>query len=57
MNEEQPNGNPWMKNLLVWGGIFLALVFAVSLFGARGDVGATRCNIPISAPRWRGQRR
>ncbi len=42
MNEEQPNGNPWMKNLLVWGGIFLALVFAVSLFGSRGDVGATQ---------------
>jgi hypothetical protein len=31
-----------MKNLLVWGGIFLALVFAVSLFGSRGDVGATQ---------------
>ncbi|MDE1916410.1 MAG: ATP-dependent zinc metalloprotease FtsH [Sphingomonadales bacterium] len=42
MNEEQPNGNPWMKNLLVWGAIFLALVFAVSLFGSRGDVGATQ---------------
>ncbi|MBW8783599.1 MAG: ATP-dependent zinc metalloprotease FtsH [Novosphingobium sp.] len=26
-----------MKSLLVWGGIFLALFFAVSLFGARGD--------------------
>jgi cell division protease FtsH len=52
MNEDQPTGNPWMKNLLVWGGIFLALVFAVSLFGSRGDVGATQMPIPISAPRW-----
>ncbi|RVU06894.1 ATP-dependent metallopeptidase FtsH/Yme1/Tma family protein [Novosphingobium umbonatum] len=40
MNEDQPNGNPWMKSLLIWGGIFLALFVAVSLFGARGDVGA-----------------
>ena len=30
MNEDQPNPNPWMKSLLVWGGIFLALFFAVA---------------------------
>ncbi|MBN9146054.1 MULTISPECIES: ATP-dependent zinc metalloprotease FtsH [unclassified Novosphingobium] len=40
MNDEQPNGNPWTKSLLVWGGIFLALFFAVSLFSARNDIGA-----------------
>ena len=28
-NEEQPSGNPWMKNLLIWGGIFLALLLVV----------------------------
>ena len=41
MNEEQPNGNPWLKSLLVWGGIFVALIVVVSLFGTRADsVGA-----------------
>lgn len=37
MNDEPPTGNPWMRSLLVWGGIFLALFFAVSLFSARTD--------------------
>ena len=37
MNDEPPNSNPWMRSLLVWGGIFLALFFAVSLFSARTD--------------------
>jgi len=41
MNEEQPNGNPWLKSLLVWGGIFMALLLVVSMFGARGDTGGT----------------
>jgi len=36
-NDEQPNGNPWIRSLLVWGGIFLALLMVVSMFGARGD--------------------
>ncbi|MEQ1497614.1 MAG: ATP-dependent zinc metalloprotease FtsH [Novosphingobium sp.] len=44
MNDEQPSGTPWMKNLLVWGGIFLALAVVVSMFNARGEVAAT----PIS---------
>ncbi|HEY0960679.1 MAG TPA: ATP-dependent zinc metalloprotease FtsH [Novosphingobium sp.] len=39
MNDEQPNGNPWVKSLFIWGGIFLALLMVVSMFGARGDVG------------------
>jgi len=46
MNEEQPNGNPWLKSLLVWGGIFMALLLVVSMFGARGDTGGTA--IPYS---------
>ena len=46
MQDDQPNGNPWMRSLLVWGGIFLALFFAVSLFGSRSDAGATQ--IPYS---------
>ncbi|MEJ5978025.1 ATP-dependent zinc metalloprotease FtsH [Novosphingobium sp. PS1R-30] len=39
MNDDQPTGNPWIKSLLVWGGIFLALLMVVSMFGARTDVG------------------
>ena len=38
-NDDQPNGNPWMKSLLMWGGIFLALLLAVSMFGPRSDAG------------------
>ena len=37
MNEEQPTGNPWMKSLLVWGGIFLALLLVVSVFNGKGE--------------------
>ncbi len=39
MNDDQPTGNPWLKSLLVWGGIFMALLLVVSLFGARSDMG------------------
>ncbi|KQM17418.1 ATP-dependent zinc metalloprotease FtsH [Novosphingobium sp. Leaf2] len=35
MNDDQPSGNPWVKSLLVWGGIFLALLMVVSMFGSR----------------------
>ena len=37
MNEDQPTPNPWTRNLLVWGGIFLALFVTVSLFNNRGE--------------------
>ncbi|MCB2047673.1 MAG: ATP-dependent metallopeptidase FtsH/Yme1/Tma family protein, partial [Novosphingobium sp.] len=39
MNDEQPSGNPWLKSLLVWGGIFLALLMVVSMFGAQTESG------------------
>jgi cell division protease FtsH len=41
MNDDQPNGNPWIKSLLVWGGIFLALLMVVSMFNARTEVGTS----------------
>lgn len=41
MNDDQPQGNPWMKGLMIWGGIFLALFVVVSMFSARGDAGAS----------------
>ncbi|EJL22199.1 ATP-dependent zinc metalloprotease FtsH [Novosphingobium sp. AP12] len=39
MNDDQPNGNPWVKSLLVWGGIFLALLMVVSMFSTRATTG------------------
>ena len=47
MNDDQPQGNPWIKSLLVWGGIFLALLLVVSMFGSRVEQNAT--TIPYSA--------
>ena len=41
MNDDQPQGNPWIKSLLVWGGIFLALLLVVSMFGSRGEPSGT----------------
>jgi len=35
MNEDQPTPNPWIRSLMVWGGIFLALLLVVSMFGGR----------------------
>ena len=41
MNDDQPpSGNPWIKSLMVWGGIFLALLLVVSMFGPRTDAAA-----------------
>ena len=37
MNDDQPSGNPWIKNLLIWGGVFVALLLAVSMLGARSE--------------------
>ena len=36
-NEEQPSGTPWMKNLLIWGGVFLALLVVASMFQGRSE--------------------
>ncbi|MFM6932150.1 MAG: ATP-dependent metallopeptidase FtsH/Yme1/Tma family protein, partial [Novosphingobium sp.] len=35
MNEDQPNPNPWLRSLMVWGGIFLALLLVVSMLNPR----------------------
>ncbi|MGD9472779.1 MAG: ATP-dependent zinc metalloprotease FtsH [Novosphingobium sp.] len=40
MNEDRPpEGNPWIKSLMVWGAIFMALLLVVSLFGAGSQPG------------------
>jgi cell division protease FtsH len=42
-NREPENGgggNPWIKSLVVWGGIFLALLLVVSMFNGQGQPAA-----------------
>lgn len=35
MNDEQdPKDNPWMKSMLIWAGVIIALLLTVSMFGA-----------------------
>ncbi len=37
-NQPGPDGpTPWLKSMLIWGGIFLALVMMVSMFGNGGQ--------------------
>ncbi|WP_394729940.1 ATP-dependent zinc metalloprotease FtsH [Altererythrobacter sp. GH1-8] len=41
--EPRPEGpNPWMKSLMIWGGIFLALLLVVSMFGNASQTPATQ---------------
>ena len=39
-NDPQPQGdgpNPWVKQLMIWGGIFLALLLVVTMFSNAGQ--------------------
>ena len=39
-NDPQPQGegpNPWIKQLMIWGGIFLALLLVVTIFSGTGQ--------------------
>jgi cell division protease FtsH len=40
--EPENNGNPWVKSLLVWGAIFLALLLVVSMFGGPRDAAGSQ---------------
>jgi cell division protease FtsH len=40
--EPEGNTNPWVKSLMVWGGIFLALLLVVSMFGGQGEPAGTQ---------------
>jgi cell division protease FtsH len=42
--EPETGGNPWVKSLMVWGGIFLALLLVVSMFGGSGEQAGTQIN-------------
>ena len=47
-DKQEPNGNPnpWVKSLMVWGGIFLALLLVVSMFSSGRQPAGTQ--IPYS---------
>ena len=46
-NEQPPEGqNPWVKQLMIWGGVFLALLLVVSMFNGGGQPAGTA--IPYS---------
>ncbi len=40
--EPENTPNPWMKSVMVWGGIFVALLLVVSLFGNSGEAPGTQ---------------
>src|SRR5688500_18150697 len=40
--EPENGGNPWIKSLLVWGGIFLALLLVVSMFSSPREAAGTQ---------------
>ena len=41
-DDQQPSGNPWVKSLMIWGGIFLALLLLVSMFGGGAQTAGTQ---------------
>ena len=40
--EPEQGGNPWIKSLMIWGGIFVALLLAFSLFGGDREPAGTQ---------------
>ena len=42
MNEEPSTPNPWMRHLMVWGGVVLALFLVLSVLSARGEGAGTQ---------------
>ena len=42
-DQQPPEGqNPWVRQLMIWGGIFLALLMVVSMFGGSGQPTGTQ---------------
>ena len=42
MNEEPSTPNPWMRHLMIWGGVLLALFLVGSMLAARADGPSTQ---------------
>src|SRR3546814_19747450 len=32
-DDKEPQGNPWMKSVMIWSGILLAMLLVASMFG------------------------
>ncbi len=47
-DDKQPNGNPWIKSLLIWVGILAALAVFVSLFDGRARTAAPTSTMAYS---------
>src|SRR6478735_46403 len=45
--EPDNNGNPWLKSLLVWGGIFLALLLVVTMFGGPREAAGSQLDYSV----------
>ena len=42
-NQQPPKGqNPWVRHLLIWGGIFMALLLVVSMVSGNGQAPASQ---------------
>ena len=41
-DNEPQTPNPWVKSLMVWGGIFMALILVVTMFGNAGQTTGTQ---------------
>ena len=39
-DEQDPKENPWMKSMLIWAGVIVALLLTVSMFGAGSSADA-----------------
>ena len=39
---ENPGPNPWVKSLMIWGGVFLGLLIIVSMFGDSSEAPGTQ---------------
>src|SRR3546814_8101232 len=33
-DDKEPQGNPWMKSVMIWSGILLAMLLVASMFGS-----------------------
>ena len=47
-DDKEPQANPWMKSLLIWAGILLALVLFVSMFDSSARAAGDGASIAYS---------
>ena len=41
-DDKEPQGNPWMKSVMIWSGILLAMLLVASMFGGASQAMATQ---------------